>query len=89
MDLSIVIPAYNEAAKIAQDITSAARFLQDSQLDGQIIVVDNGSSDNTTEIAESTATSPQVSLEVIRPEYNHKRVKPLFIFADIFQSAMS
>jgi len=70
MDLSIVIPAYNEAKKVAQDITSASQFLQTNELTGQIIVVDDGSSDNTTQIAEKTDVSPQVSLEVIRLDQN-------------------
>ena len=70
MNLSIVIPAYNEAKKIAQDITSAADFLQTNNIAGKIIVVDDGSIDNTAAIAQKTVIPTQISLEVIRLEQN-------------------
>lgn len=47
MDLSIVIPAYKESRKIAGDIKAAADFLVANNLTGEIIVVDDGSTDNT------------------------------------------
>jgi dolichyl-phosphate beta-glucosyltransferase len=53
MDLSIVIPAFEESEKIARDITEAAGFLEAHNFTGQIIVVDDGSRDNTTETAKS------------------------------------
>ncbi len=56
MDLSIVIPAYNEANKIARDIESADRFLSYQAIEGEIIIADDGSSDNTVDIARQTAT---------------------------------
>jgi len=52
MDLSIVIPAYNESRKIARDITESAGFLEAHDFAGQIIVVDDGSSDGTGETAK-------------------------------------
>jgi len=66
MDLSIVIPALNESKKIARDIESAAAFLQDNNLAGEIIIVDDGSSDNTAEVAENVKVPPAVKLNVIR-----------------------
>ena len=47
MDLSIVIPAFEESRKIARDIKAAAEFLVANSLKGEIIVVDDGSQDNT------------------------------------------
>lgn len=66
MDLLIVIPAFEESKKIAGDIESAAVFLQDQRLQGEIIVVDDGSEDHTSEAAKSAAVPPQVNLKVIR-----------------------
>jgi dolichyl-phosphate beta-glucosyltransferase len=66
MDLSIVIPAYEEGRKIAMDIDAAARFLRESGLTGQIIVVDDGSKDNTTETARNVTVSEDIELKVIR-----------------------
>jgi glycosyltransferase involved in cell wall biosynthesis len=51
LDLSIVIPAFREAHKIEADLRAAARFLEEYHLRGEIIVVDDGSPDNTAERA--------------------------------------
>jgi dolichyl-phosphate beta-glucosyltransferase len=68
MDLSIVIPAYEESNKIARDVEAAAAFLGGHNLAGEIIVVDDGSRDNTTEAARNVAVSPNVKLQVVRYE---------------------
>jgi dolichyl-phosphate beta-glucosyltransferase len=54
VDLSIVIPAHNEAGKISADIAAADAFLHENRLKGEIIVVDDGSSDATAETARRT-----------------------------------
>ncbi len=66
MDLSIVIPAFEESKKIARDVEAAAAFLGDNHFTGQIIVVDDGSKDNTAEAARNVEISPDVELKVIR-----------------------
>jgi dolichyl-phosphate beta-glucosyltransferase len=74
MDLSIVIPAFEESKKIARDITEAAGFLEAHNFTGEIIVVDDGSRDNTAEAAKNTAVhyeTTSVRLDVIRYE-KHK-----------------
>ena len=55
--ITIVIPALNENAKIADDIHEAAEFLANNDFSGEIIVVDDGSTDNTADIAEKTYPS--------------------------------
>jgi len=47
MDLSIVIPAFNEAARIGPTLEAIRAFLQGSGLRAEILVVDDGSSDDT------------------------------------------
>lgn len=42
MDLSIIIPAFNEGLKVARDVAAAASFLVSARLSGEIIVVDDG-----------------------------------------------
>lgn len=67
MDLSIVIPAFNEARKIAADVAAAAVFLRQASLSGEVIVVDDGSRDRTAENASAAGA------RVIRhPENNGK-----------------
>jgi len=45
VDLSIVIPAYNEAHKIARDIEAAGSFLLAQKLSGENITADDRISD--------------------------------------------
>lgn len=52
LQLSIVIPAFREARKIAEDIRAADKYLCSRRLSGEIIVVDDGSPDETARIAE-------------------------------------
>lgn len=53
LDLSIVIPAFKESYKIERDIRAAAEFLTANGLAGEIIVVDDGSPDDTAERARA------------------------------------
>ncbi len=69
LDLSIVIPAYKESTKIERDVESAAGFLADHALAGEIIVVDDGSPDDTAERAEALR-SHYPSLRVLSYEPN-------------------
>lgn len=70
MDVSVVIPALNEADKIRTDIETAAAFLNGAKLTGEIIVVDDGSSDDTARIARGTPIPPSLDLKVLRLEKN-------------------
>jgi dolichyl-phosphate beta-glucosyltransferase len=84
MDLSIIIPVLNESKKIARDIEEAAAFLQDNHFTGEIIVVDDGSDDNTVEAARETKVSSGVTLKVIR--YGQNRGKGYAVCTGIRQS---
>jgi len=55
-DLSIVIPAYKEAPKLPADIVAAFAFLASERLAGEVIVVDDGSPDETASVARSFTT---------------------------------
>jgi glycosyltransferase involved in cell wall biosynthesis len=68
MDLSIVIPAFEESRKIARDVKAAAAFLEANKLAGEIIVVDDGSEDDTAEAARQVTVPPAVRCDVIRYE---------------------
>jgi len=67
MDLSIIIPVYKEKDKIAADIKGAGQFLSGNDLAGEIIVVDDGSADDTAKIAEQAGDglAAEISLKVI------------------------
>ncbi len=64
MELSIVIPAYEENGKIEDDIISACSFLQKNDFEGEIIVVDDGSEDKTAEEAINAGRGCRDAAEV-------------------------
>ena len=49
--LSVIIPAYNEAARLGKTLRAVVDYLAQNAPDGEVIVVDDGSSDNTAELA--------------------------------------
>jgi len=56
MKLSVVIPAYNESARIAQTLKDIDHYLEQQTYDYEIIVVVNGSSDETFDIVKKTGS---------------------------------
>ena len=70
VDLSVVIPAFNEARKIAFDVESVVSFFAETGLKGEVIIVDDGSTDGTAEVAESVSPTTSVGIQVFRLERN-------------------
>lgn len=52
MDLSIIIPVYNEAHKIIADLSALKFFLSSQGLKAEVIVVDDGSDDKTVAVVK-------------------------------------
>ena len=72
VDLSIVIPAYNEAHKIARDIEAAGSFLVAQKISGEVIVADDGSADQTVQTARNLIPPPGIELNVLDLEHRGK-----------------
>src|SRR4051794_19960273 len=53
--LSIVVPAYNEASRITQTLETLQEYLQTNGWTVEVIVVDDGSTDATAAIVENFA----------------------------------
>jgi len=69
--LSIVVPAYNEAARLARSVREIIVYLKERREEAELIVVDDGSDDDTAAVAEEgTRDSGAVSARVIRYEEN-------------------
>ncbi|MEO7683727.1 MAG: glycosyltransferase family 2 protein [Gemmatimonadaceae bacterium] len=51
VELSIVLPCLNEAETIEQCVAVAVKCLRDNNIDGEVLVGDNGSTDGSQEIA--------------------------------------
>ena len=71
--LSIVIPAYNESARIGKTLREILAYLEDQPGGGEVIVVDDGSKDDTAGVAEGVFAERRVGGvegRVIRVEPN-------------------
>jgi dolichyl-phosphate beta-glucosyltransferase len=53
--LSIIIPAYNEEMRLTETLEKTAAFLQTQPYTYEVLVIENGSTDRTLEIAQSFA----------------------------------
>lgn len=69
--LSVVMPAYNEAEILGQSVADVVSGLRGSGRDFEVIVVENGSDDDTFDIATDLARLyPEVRIErVPQPDY--------------------
>ena len=52
--LSVVIPAYNEAVRLGNTLRAVVDYLRQHWPDAELIVVDDGSSDHTADLARET-----------------------------------
>ncbi len=73
MELSIVIPVYNETAKVAEDILTAGAFLTEHGIEGEVVIADDGSTDETVTVAQKTQSeNPQHPVTVLRLAHRGK-----------------
>ncbi len=71
INLSIIVPAYNEQTRLGGSIRTILDYIQTERLAAELIVVDDGSLDATAVIAEEIcAEFPAVKTKVIRYEKN-------------------
>src|SRR6267154_443874 len=71
LKLSIIVPAYNEAARLGPSLRTIVDYLKQQRDQSEVIVVDDGSTDNTATVAEeSLADSGAVATRVIRYDEN-------------------
>jgi dolichyl-phosphate beta-glucosyltransferase len=67
MDLSVVIPAYNEALRLGPTLQRVVGYLRRQGESYEVLVVDDGSTDATAEVAEKFAAE---GVRVLRQEVN-------------------
>jgi dolichyl-phosphate beta-glucosyltransferase len=68
-DISVIIPAYNEALRIQTTIEAIDRYLKEQSTRYEIIVVDDGSTDGTFSVVNDFRNSLK-NLIIIRKEKN-------------------
>ena len=69
VELSVIMPAYNEGRVISKSIKETERVLSDARIDYELIVVDDGSSDDTFDQASIAGSS---KVRVVRKENSGK-----------------
>jgi dolichyl-phosphate beta-glucosyltransferase len=69
--ISIVIPAYEEADRLGDTLKKILAYLRESKVNAELIVVDDGSPDKTAAAAESVlADVSDITTKVIRYDQN-------------------
>ena len=69
--VSIVVPAYDEEDRLGDSISKILKYTISEKIDAELIVVDDGSSDRTTAVAEEAIKGfPDPKAKVIRYEQN-------------------
>ena len=69
--LSVVIPAYNEAVRLGNSLRAVIDYMREHEPEGEVIVVDDGSSDQTAELArQSFADAGNLRTSVISYKSN-------------------
>jgi glycosyltransferase involved in cell wall biosynthesis len=71
--LSVIIPAYNEHDRIVPTLNNTIAYLKEQPYSSEVIVVSDGSSDNTAQVAENVTTPANVLMRAL--EYHPNRGK--------------
>jgi len=70
MRFSLVLPCYNEEGNVEHTVREAAGWFARAHLEGEIIAVDDGSSDRTSEKLEALSRDYPKLLRIVRHEKN-------------------
>ncbi|MGH8092229.1 MAG: dolichyl-phosphate beta-glucosyltransferase [Chthoniobacterales bacterium] len=65
--LAVIVPAFNEARRLTDNLLTLLSYLRTFRPEAELIVVDDGSTDGTAEVAEELfARRPDVAARVLR-----------------------
>lgn len=69
--ISIVIPAFEESERLGEPIRKILSFIKDEKLNAEVVVVDDGSGDDTSEVANKAFREfPEIEASVVRYDKN-------------------
>lgn len=84
MNVSLIIPAYNEASRIPPTISKIADYLRSRGESWEVIVVDDGSRDGTASAARAEAETSALPIQVVEMPVN--RGKGAAVRAGVLES---
>ncbi len=84
MNVSLVIPAYNEANRIPSTIARIGEYLRSRGASWEVVIVDDGSRDATSDAARDAARSADLPIRIVRLAEN--RGKGAAVRAGVAQS---
>ena len=70
MELSVIIPAFNEEKRLGKTLEIIKSFLDGKGFEYEVIVVDDGSGDNTVKVARESALAAAGRLKLLSNEKN-------------------
>jgi glycosyltransferase involved in cell wall biosynthesis len=73
--LSIIVPAYDEAARLGKSLDTILEYLRDYAGGGELIVVDDGSTDETARVAERSLAGADANIKTQLLRVNPNRGK--------------
>jgi glycosyltransferase involved in cell wall biosynthesis len=65
--LSIIIPAFNEAKRLPKTLEQVFNFVRSQTYDSEVLIIENGSSDRTFEVAQEYADKNPQCLAIRNP----------------------
>lgn len=68
--LSVIVPAFNESARLGASLERLVGYLRVDGRDAEVIVVDDGSDDGTADLAVALHAAPGVPVRVLRHARN-------------------
>ena len=85
--LSLIIPAYNESRRIGFTLEQTQSYFNTQSYSWEIIVVDDGSTDDTVEVVEN-ATQNIENIQIIRISPNPMVLVPCWMLMVTSQAAV-
>lgn len=80
-DFTVIVPAFNEAPVVVELVAGLREAFQNFDLDGQVILVDDGSTDGSAELAEEAGEGWE-NLTVLRHRVNLGKTEALITAAE-------
>ena len=84
-EISIIIPAFEESERLVESLPKVCRYLGDSEMNAEVIVVDDGSGDDTAAVAETELAKFSMPSRIV--SYSQNRGKGYAVRTGLAEAA--